>query len=143
MNAKALSLDDSIATCALRFDGYKFAEARGNRFGPDQLGMDDFVDSVERSREFPEDILECHLVFFCMQRYLGKWGGEYLTEYSDEHTFFRLMFLHLYREEIPSEYREESWCIKWVREFQPFQEVLAGRIRRTLRRRGRGAKLYI
>lgn len=66
--------EETLITCALRFYyGYAYAERRGD----DQTLVtvsNRFVDSLQTSG----DPLENFAAFFALQRFLYKWGGEYL-----------------------------------------------------------------
>jgi hypothetical protein len=127
--------------CALRFDGYRCIGEGLSPFGA-EYGVRRYVDRI-KAREFSEDVLENFAAFFALQRYLGKWGGEYLTVYSEEHLVYRLLFLHLYRDDVPRGYEYDGLgCYtKWERTYKPIRQVLAAQIRRNLRRRGRGPKI--
>jgi hypothetical protein len=119
--------------CALRFDGYAYIKAREQELG---LVMDisSFSQKMLESRQFQEHQPDNFAAFFLLQRFLGKWGGESLPVTSNEHVLFRLLFLHLYREEVPEEFRIESYYEEWERDFAPIREELAAKIRRTLQR---------
>jgi hypothetical protein len=134
--------DDILTKCALRFDGYAYHIFR-NRDLRARWEFPDLVDRIEKTREFPEDDLESLAAFFALQRFLGKWGGEYLTPHSNEHVVFRLLFLHVYRLEIPEEFRHREFYRVWENEFRPYREEFAARIRKTFRRRGRGPKIFV
>lgn len=134
--------DHILTVCALRFDGYGYHQFR-NRDPRAKWEFPDLVGRIEKTREFPEDDLESLAAFFALQRFLGKWGGEYLTPHSNEHIVFRLLFLHLYRVEIPEEFRHREFYYVWEREFKQVREQLASKIRKTFRRRGRGPKVFI
>lgn len=84
---------------ALRFDGYKYAASRG---GDDSLRRwtERFVATL---RMAPQTNVN-HAAFFALQHFLGKWGGEMLSIESREHLAYRLLFLHLYRAEVPAKY---------------------------------------
>ena len=92
-------INDFLGGFALRFDGYRYATSRGNQ---DLLleWTTRFVNTLEMADEPNEN----HAAFFALQRFLGKWGGEMLTEESREHLAYRLLFLHLYHEDIPAEF---------------------------------------
>ena len=129
-----------LMACALRFDGYAYHELRNRGDGRWDFML--VTDRLVATREFPSDDLECFAAYFALQRYLGKWGGEYCTPHSDEHIVYRLLFLHLYRTEIPVAFRMRGYYESWEEEYKPRREELAARIRRTFRRKGRGPKLY-
>ena len=127
--------DEILMSCALRFDGYRYWDAR-RADAPDGLtALGDLVRFVVERREFFADPSDNLAAFFALQRFLGKWGGESLSAHSDEHVVYRLLFLHLYREEISPEFRLADYFERWERDFRPHREALAARIRRTLARR--------
>jgi hypothetical protein len=145
MTKRKFQESDFIDTCALRFDGYKYAEEVGHRFGPEKLSSPALLDKMVVDRKFCPELMDNLWAFFALQRSLGKWGGEYLTTYSDEHVLFKLLFLHLYTEEIPERYRMphlDSYE-KWESDYRPFREELAAIVRSSLRRRGRGPKTWV
>lgn len=126
-----------LDTCALRFDGWKYQEERN------QGGERWEWPNPTATRIFSENEMDNLAAFFALQRYLGKWGGEYNTVYSDEHVVFRLLFLHLYKTEIPEGYRTREWYPKWQEKYEPIREECAALIRKTFRRKGRGPKIAI
>ena len=122
-----------LTYCALRFNGDAYLALRnmdGNRW---QFPM--VTDDIEDTMIFPEEDLECLAAFYGMQRYLGKWGGEYLSETSREHIAYRLLFLHCYRMEIPLGLRTRQWYPVWESDYLPRREECAAIIRQTLGRR--------
>jgi hypothetical protein len=139
-----LTEDNALTACALRFDGYAYEEAAGlaepNSVGG---GLAKLIKPILETRVFHEEQNANLAAFFGLQRFLYKWGGEYLTEYSNEHVVFRLLYLHLYRADIPLEYRKQPYFDEWERNYRPQREALAAVIRRTLRRIGEGPALRI
>lgn len=133
------SEDDVLITCALRFDGYRYAEASGLD-GPEGEGPGLAALSVPlvKSLELYPNPLDNFAAFFALQRFLYKWGGEHLTAFSREHLALRFLFLDVYRLEVPDEYRVESYCDEWSRKYAADRERLAAAIRATFRRKGRG-----
>jgi hypothetical protein len=127
--------------CALRFDGYKYWQERCRNFGVKSNNLTPLTVKLVATREFFTEPFDNFAAFFALQRYLGKWGGEYLTEFSEAHIVFCQLFLHLYREEVPSEFRIEDYYAEWQRKYEPIKEQLAAQIRRNFRRKGRGAKI--
>jgi hypothetical protein len=119
--------EEALISCALRFDGYAYAQRRGD----DQILAtlsNRFIDSF---RTF-DDPLENLAAFFALQRFLYKWGGEYLTESSREHVAFRLLFLHLYRAEIGPEFTHEEYDRRWRQLTMDKVEQLAAEIRQCI-----------
>ena len=135
--------DRFLTPCALRFDFDKYLEKSSAR---NSWNYEDFVlfsRKILATREFFAEQLDNFAAFCSLQRYLYKWGGERLTVYSEEHTTFRLLFLHLYREDVPPELRYQSYHQTWQEKYAPIREQLAAQIRRNLRRVGRGAKIQL
>jgi hypothetical protein len=133
-----------IDTCALRFDGYLYQQNCGSRMGPDKVDFPELVDRVEKTLELYEDQLDNFAVFFALQRWLGKWGGETSSNDDPARVAYRFLFLHLYREEIPErfQWREQTWYTEWERQYKPYQEELAGWVRRNAILKAAKADLY-
>lgn len=115
------SIESEILTAgALRFDGYKYAEQSG--FDLDQASEEYF-----RSGKLPESELEQMTMCFLLQRFLMKWGGEYLSERSRTWKLFRYCFLNTCNLNVPLKYRSwsHSWYRRWEREYLPkWQECI-------------------
>jgi hypothetical protein len=138
------SEDDVLSACALRFDGYTYEEATGiGETDSVGAGLAKLIKPIVETRTFQDDQNVNLAAFFGLQRFLYKWGGEYLTEFADEHVVFRLLFLHLYRADIPAQFRKEPYAADWEREYSPHREHYAAAIRATLCRRGEGPTLQI
>jgi hypothetical protein len=135
-------ITEAMTVCALRFDGYKFEDSLGET---ETTGgrLQAMGEPVIRDLALHDDVNFNFGAFFGLQRCLHKWGGEYLTKYSDEHVAYDFLFLHLYRCEIPREFANEDYMVKWQREFQRRQEEIAGFVRRTFKRKGRGRKSHM
>jgi hypothetical protein len=105
---EGLREDDVLICCALRFDGYAYAEATGLTFpeATDRLVDDDV---------WPEGREERLAVFFALQRYLYKWGGEYEPREGKCWRVFRTLFLDLHDAEIPARFRLAEYAEKWDR----------------------------
>lgn len=120
--------DEVLTACALRFDGYKFVETNTHP------GLEKYLHTPSTSFELhPNDHFNLARFFF-LQRYLYKWGGEYARLEDREHLLFRFLFLHVYRLEIPPEYRMDSHFKTWEERYKPRQEYYAGIIRNTFMR---------
>lgn len=118
-----------MTTCALRFDGWKFFEERDD----EQIFVtltDRFVTTLRVS----SDPNENHAAFFALQRYLCKWGGEQLPEFSREHMAFRYLFLHLYRAEIEPSLRCLEYWERWNSRYAPDAEEHAAEVRESILR---------
>lgn len=131
--------NELLIACALRFDGYRYAEETGLN-GPDGdgRGLAALADPVVKTLELYPEPLDNLAAFFTLQRFLYKWGGERLTAFSREHLAFRLLFLDVYRQDIPERFRFEPYYSDWERDFAAGRELHAARIRATFRRKGRG-----
>ena len=91
---------DAVMTIALRFDGYQYLDAQGSSdFSP-------LVEPMVESLAFSESDEENRAVFFALQRFLHKWGGERLSFTSREWSCYLLLFLHLKDKPVP---RRFAW----------------------------------
>ncbi|MBE7436937.1 MAG: hypothetical protein HS115_00675 [Spirochaetales bacterium] len=137
-------IDQAMSVCALRFAGYEF-ENRVLRAIPGETGGSLYrtMKPLVRSLRFYKDEPRNFAVFFCLQRGLHKWGGEYLTKYSQDHLAYDLLFLHLYHRDVPLEFRNEEYCVKWTRQYAPDAERTAAFVRKTLRRKGQGKAIAL
>lgn len=81
-----------------------------------------------------EDENDDHAAFFSLQRYLHKWGGEYLTKSSKEHIAYDFLFLHLYRKEVKGKYLDENFMKNWHRISKKEIESIAAYVRRSFYR---------
>jgi hypothetical protein len=100
--------------------------------------MPELNQPVIKSLTLYEDELKNFTVFFALQRYLFKWGGERLTKYSAEHLAFDFLFLHLYRREVPQEFAHEDYVVRWRQMEYGQIESAAAFVRRSLTRVGSG-----
>ena len=101
-----------LICCALRFDGYKYAEEHGfNPEGP--------VHQYLQTGKWNGAELELLAVFFHLQRALFKWSLVYETSESPYWRAFRELFLQLYAAEIPEPYQMLKYHDKWIKDFQP------------------------
>jgi len=124
-----------LTICALRFDVSKYQLDKGllDQDGT-YSGLGPLVTSVLDTFQLHSDPLDNFAVFFVLQRYLYKWGGDMLPLSSREHLVFRFLFLDLYRRQVPPRYRFEEYCRQWEQEFVPRLEYYAAIIRTTFRR---------
>jgi len=129
-----------LTACALRFDGWKYWKKRCRHYGVPDNDMRPLVLPGVDTRAFHEEPLDNHAAFFGLQRFLGKFGGERHTPFTVEHIVFRMLFLHLYREDVPREYRDQKWYDEWLDTYARKKELYAAEIRRTFTRRGTGPK---
>jgi ADP-ribose pyrophosphatase YjhB (NUDIX family) len=107
--------DEVLITSALRMDGYKFVET--TRF--DHIAA---IREAEETGRFPEDPLQRMAMFFMLQRYLYKWGGESLTKQSRIWWIFRQLYLDTCDTYVPSEFQYHDgdlYYSRWEREQLP------------------------
>lgn len=144
MDNEWYELIDLISACALRFDGYEYWKRRYRVYGDkDDSSPSTLTRPLVDESRFYEDELDNLAVFFFLQRYLGKWGGERLTPWSHEHIVFRQLYLHCYRMEIPEPYRMGEFWEKWEYEHKARREEIAVRVRKSFRTVGDGAEIIL
>lgn len=104
-----------ITTCALRFDGYRYADAHG--LVASEFDYSRFIDGflVEPDYDLPRGHLHCALFLF--QRGLIKEG--LLRWDSPEAKVIRELFLALCRDDVPEQYRNEEYYGGWERRHRP------------------------
>lgn len=115
---------ETIDCCALRFDGHAYAESRKR---PDLLP--ELTGRFVKTLKFSSDRNNNLAAFFALQRFLGKWGGEMLPESSRDWIAFKFLYLHLYRVDIPSEFRLAEHHASWARRHAHRAERVAARLR--------------
>lgn len=125
---------EAQSVCALRFDGYKYVDIVG-------IELNALTKPIVQSLTLFEENNRNFAAFFGLQRYLHKWGGEYLTKYADEHITYDFLFLHLYHYTVPDEYVHEKYCQQWEQKILPNIEQVAATVRQSFRRKGRGKKI--
>jgi hypothetical protein len=129
--------NDILITCALRFDGYKYKDATGIGSSDGFLsGLMELSEPVVERLELHSDPDRNHAAFFALQRFLYKWGGDYLSISSREHLAFRFLFLDLYKRDVPAEFRHQEYWERWQKRYEPRKEHYAGIIRNTFCRKG-------
>jgi len=129
----------ALMWCALRLAGWRLlVEIEGRDTGD----FSPYVDPIVEKRRLHEDDRLNHLAFFALQRYLGKFGGEDRTPYSDEQIAYRFLFLHLYRQPVPRGFESEDFPPRWEEDFAPQAEEIAAEIRQTFTRIGAGPDSY-
>lgn len=119
------SEDDILIACALRFDGYKYVTNR--KF--DHIAA--FQTLKQTGDLAPFERLQHLTLFFMLQRYLYKWGGDMLSPRSPEWRTFRELFFLCCRAKIPKSYRFEPHCTKWERTYAPQIDEWIALVRRT------------
>jgi len=125
--------------CALRFAGYEYEELILSKISDGSANnMPALNRPVIDSLTLYDDNLKNFTVFFALQRFLFKWGGERLTKYSQEHIAFDFLFLHLYKQAIPQTFVHQGYADQW-QEFSPERiEAAAAFVRKSFVRRGHG-----
>jgi len=111
--------------------------------GGSAAGMPGLNRPVIETMSLYDDILKNFTVFFALQRYLCKWGGERLTNYSREHMAFDFLFLHLYTHAVPPEYQYSSYQEEWDGIPREDIERAAAYVRNSFRRRGEGPAVMV
>ncbi len=107
-----------LTACALRFDGYKYQKARH----PELLDI--------QHPCLPRRVHAQMYQFFMLQRFLCKWGGEYLEDNSPDYQIFRELFLIVCRRPVPLRYRFSPYWEEWERNYAPHLEEFEALIRR-------------
>jgi hypothetical protein len=132
----------AMYVCALRFDGYKYEKELG-LCGKDTTGdgLSALTGKMLETMVFSRDDNEILAAFFLLQRFF-KWSECDTSKDFKESVLFDLLFLHLYKTDVPERYREQHWYAKWQDEHAGRAEELAGRVRDSFRHRLlRGGKL--
>lgn len=120
---------DTLIACSLRFDGYKWLEARHP--GADanfRQYVDPIVDTLRLHADQEANFAAC----FALQRFLCKWGGEMLPPEGRHHAAWRYLFLHLYSQEVPAEFRAPESFHHWERDHAAKAHPHAAIVRETL-----------
>lgn len=101
-----------LTAWALRFDGYAYEAETGF------ILADGSTDYADHGR-LPDDPLRRLAILFALQRWLGKWGGEYEPLHGRTWRRFRELFLVTTDVEVPERYRMSKWYEPWEREWLP------------------------
>ena len=103
-----------LTTCALRVDGYRYAEAHGVEISyyVDRLlevGIENLTDE------------EKLVAFFAYQRHLCKWGGVLLRKNHEDRKQFRELFFRAVHCKVPEEFifHPNGTYEEWRRDFLP------------------------
>jgi hypothetical protein len=97
--------DQILTVCALRFDGWAYADQTGLSFPEATRRIED--------GQWPESREERLAIFFAYQRFLSKWGGEQLAKNGKIWRIFRTLFLDLHDAEIPEPFRSSDFLEQW------------------------------
>lgn len=132
---------DAQNVCALRFLGYEYENAAGiSSSVATGAGLSKLIQPVVESFLLHESDNNNFAAFFGLQRYLGKWGGDHLTKYAEEHLAFDFLFLHLYLKEPQAQFRNLEFCRVWESKHRPISESIAAVVRKSFVRIGHGPK---
>ena len=135
-------IEEAQIICALRFDGYKYEDTLVcDANDKPVISLPQLAKPLVKTLSLHESDNDNFAAFFALQRFLFKWGGEYLTKYSDEHIAFDFLFLNLYRLDVPEQFAHKEYVSKWNRDFKPAAEKTAAYIRNSFRRQGTGEKI--
>lgn len=104
--------DAILSAAALRFDGYAYADTTGF----DWQGWTPERYAAQGDQLKPLEVLA---LFFSMQRFLCKWGGEMLPRTHGRWWMYRELFFRVVEIPVPSAYREHSWWVDWKLEYAP------------------------
>ena len=120
---------EAMHVCALRFDGGKYEEeckeeSDGSTYGRTCTLCRPVLDNMLLS----ENEIVNFAAFFLLQRHF-HWTEHDPRENSRDHLVFGLLFLHLYRKEVPENYRGGHFWLKWRNEYESESERFAGMIR--------------
>jgi hypothetical protein len=126
---------EAMSICALRFDGYKFEESVGlAEPGSTGAGLRAWIEPIVAELTLHQDENRNLAAFFGLQRYLHKWGGEMLTKSSPEHIAYDFLFLHLYRQSIPTALESIEYCQQWQQRYAKRREEIAAYVRKSFSR---------
>ena len=108
---------EAQSICALRFKGYDYERAVGiSDNEATAVGLSNLMEPVVKEVILHQSQNDNFAAFFGLQRFLHKWGGEYLTKYSEEQIAYDFLFLHLYCFEPPKQFRNDKYCRQWQHE---------------------------
>ena len=110
-----ISEDYILINSALRMDGYKY---RDETDLDTKVMAKSFIETGNFDAFTPLDKLA---FFFLLQRWLCKWGGEYLPHNAYDWKMYRQLFLDTAEVEVPREFmpEEDSWWSKWKYRIKP------------------------
>jgi hypothetical protein len=115
--------DEYLIPCALRFDGWKYEQEA-------EFDHRHAYEQYTATGDLPDSREELLTMFFMAQRFLYKWGGEYLPRTDPHWRLFRSLFLRLYRLEIGPRYRLEGHLSDpWDRMSESERDAAAAMVR--------------
>ncbi|MFN7931370.1 MAG: hypothetical protein U0Y68_26255 [Blastocatellia bacterium] len=104
--------------CALRFDGYRYAETCGNADNGNSW-LYDVAQAFVETHSLSADPLENWAVFFSLQRRIGH---AIMIE-PEEKRAFLMMFIHLYQESTPAGFIKTEYQRQWERDLLQAETV--------------------
>ena len=117
--------NDILIACALRFDGHRYVTESGFNYA-------DALRTLEQTANLTPFTEQQHLaLFYMLQRFLYKWGGEMLSRRSPQWRSFRELFFLCCRAEVPVLYRLEPYFSEWERSYAPRLNSCIALVRRT------------
>ncbi len=135
---------EAQSICALRFQGYEYERSINAAAGKATSGyLAELIKPVVEELTLHSSNNDNFAALFGLQRFLHKWGGEYLTKYSKEHIAYDFLFLHLYSCEPPEPFRHNEYCVQWQADFLPKVENIAATVRKSFRRIGSGKEIAL
>lgn len=97
-----------LSACALRFDGYKYAQYNNKDLEYYYTTVGNFEDQPDF--DLPVDVLQC-ILFFMQRRYLKE---RWLEWDSTQAKAIRMLFLKLCEKDIPVEFRLDDCYFDWM-----------------------------
>lgn len=135
---------EAQSICALRFQGYEYVHSINTAASKATGGyLAELIKPVVEELTLHSSNNDNFAALFGLQRFLHKWGGEYLTKYSKEHIAYDFLFLHLYSCEPPEPFRHNEYCLQWQENFLPKVENIAATVRKSFRRIGSGKEIAL
>ena len=135
---------EAVGKCALRFDGYKYLEwMQANDHPLAEQGFPALTEFVVNKNKFHDQQNDNFASFFALQRFLGKWGGEYNSIYSAEYIVYHHLFLHLYHIDVPEMFQMEEYHKEWERNYKPRREEIAQLVMNSFQRKGWGLPINL
>lgn len=117
---------NTMNIAALRFDGYRYIETK---YPGEPEKFPDLTEPICESWQLHKSEYDNFAAFFALQRFLCKWGGEYLTWDSKEWKAYAFLFLHLYTRSPDPRFTHQEYLEQW-RTAHAHSESAAAEIRR-------------
>lgn len=107
-----LNEEQVLTCCALRFDGWQFLEDSA-------FDYDAALHQLFATGQMPHVSNERLALFFTLQRFLMKWGGEYEPKHGRYWRAFRTLFLACVDLDVEPRYCYEDYWETWRQRYQP------------------------